>query len=88
GAIVGALASIPVALALKFLTDMPWMHQMGLTALATMAIIVAVSLTTGKGQDDAKGIDLSGGLFKTSATFNISAFVVCIICAVLYALFW
>ena len=88
GAISGAILSIPVALLLKFFTSMPWMHQMGLTALITMAIIVIVSLSAGDGADDEKGIPLTKGIFKTSPTFNIAAFAVCIICTVLYAIFW
>ena len=67
---------------------MPFMNQMGITALATMVVIFIISGITGKGKDDAKGIDLSGDLFKTSPVFNISAFAICIITAVLYALFW
>ncbi len=67
---------------------MPFMNQMGLTALGTMVVIIIVSQITGKGKDDEKGIDLSGGLFKTSARFNISAFAISIITAILYALFW
>ena len=88
GAIIGSLLSIPVALGLKFLTVLPWMHQMGLTALITMGIIAIISLLQGKGQDDEKGIPLPKGVFGTSPIFNISAFAVLIICAVLYALFW
>jgi SSS family solute:Na+ symporter len=88
GAVLGAVLSIPVALALKFLTDLPWMHQMGLTALITMAIIAVVSLSGSDGSNDAKGIPLEKDIFKTSPVFNIGAFAVCIICAVLYAIFW
>ncbi len=43
GAIIGALTSIPIAVAFKF-TDMPFMNQMGLTAVLTMVVIVLVSL--------------------------------------------
>ncbi|MEM9896077.1 MAG: sodium/sugar symporter, partial [Bacteroidota bacterium] len=88
GAIIGALLSIPVALALKFLTTLPWMHQMGLTALITMIIIAVTSLVSGKGGEDPKGIELNKGIFSTGSIFNVSAFAICIICAVLYALFW
>lgn len=88
GAITGALVSIPIAMGLKFLTSLPWMHQMGLTALLTMVVIAVISILYGKGEDDEKGIQLEAGLFKTSSVFNIAAFAVCIICAVLYALFW
>ncbi len=88
GAIFGALLSIPVALGLKFLTALPWMHQMGLTALITMGIIAIVSLIEGQGMDNEKGIPLTKGIFATSPVFNISAFAVLIICTVLYAIFW
>ncbi|MBU2952014.1 sodium/sugar symporter [Tamlana agarivorans] len=90
-AIWGAVASIPIALALKFLPIPmlePWMHQMGITALLTMAIIMLLSYMQNKGADDPKGIEISKELFKTSPLFNIGSFVVCIILTVLYALFW
>ena len=88
GAIWGALSSIPIALTFKLFPEMPWMNQMGLTALLSMVVIIIVSYATGGGKDDAKGISLGGGLFKTTPTFNIAAFVICILTAVLYALFW
>ncbi|MGD1962082.1 MAG: sodium/sugar symporter [Fulvivirga sp.] len=87
-AIAGAVLSIPIALALKFITSLPWMHQMGLTALLTIGVIIGISLSQGKEKYDEKGIPLSNGIFKTHKTFNIAAFAVCIICAVLYVLFW
>lgn len=90
-AIWGAISSIPIALILKFApidSLEPWMHQMGITALLTMLIIVVLSYLQNKGADDPKGITITKNLFKTSPTFNIGAMVVCIITAVLYALFW
>ncbi|CAH8296316.1 SSS family solute:Na+ symporter [Mariniflexile fucanivorans] len=90
-AIWGALLSIPIALLLKYLPIAalePWMHQMGLTAVLTMLIIVVLSYLQNKGKDDEKGIDLSKDIFKTSPLFNIGSFVVCIVTAALYCLFW
>ncbi len=90
-AIWGAVLSIPVALILKFLPIAalePWMHQMGITALVTMAIIVILSHFQNKGADDSKAIVITKDLFKTSPLFNIGAMVICILLAVLYALFW
>nr|WP_299387354.1 sodium/sugar symporter [Allomuricauda sp.] len=97
-AIVGALVSIPIALYFKvapkgwssssLFVDVPFLDQMGYTALLTMLIIILVSLRQNKGEDDAKGIPLSKGLFKTSPIFNIGAFAVMLVLAVLYALFW
>lgn len=99
GAILGVLLSIPIAFYFKlpkmlkvydspFLVDIPFMNQMGLTVLLTMLIIVLVSLKDGKGEDSPKGIELSGGIFKTGSVFNIGAFAVMIVLAALYAMFW
>lgn len=87
-AIWGAILSIPIAIGLKFVPDMPFMNQMGLTALGTMVVIAVVSQLENKGQNDPKGININQELFKTSPTFNISAFAIAIITAVLYAIFW
>ncbi|MBI9066244.1 MAG: sodium/sugar symporter [Salinivirgaceae bacterium] len=89
GAIIGVLASIPVALALKFLPiEMPFLDQMLYTLLITMVVIVGVSLSTGKGDDDPKAIALLPETFMTGKKFNISAYVLLIILVVLYAVFW
>lgn len=87
-AIWGAIISVPIAIAFKFVPDMPFMNQMGLTALGTMVVIMIISQISGKGQEDPKGITLGKDLFKTSPIFNISAFVICLLTAILYALFW
>lgn len=98
GAIVGALASIPIAFYFKvapsgwsdspIFVDVPFMDQMGYTALLTMLVIILVSLNQNKGKDDPKGIPLSKELFRTSPKFNIGAFATMIIIATIYALFW
>ncbi|GAA4885425.1 sodium/sugar symporter [Flaviramulus aquimarinus] len=90
-AIWGAVLSIPIALALKFIpipVFEPWMHQMGITAILTMIIIVIMSNVQNKGADDPKGIKITKDLFKTSPLFNIGSIAVCILLTVLYCLFW
>jgi len=97
-AIIGALASIPIAMYFKvapkgwsnspIFLDLPWMDQMGYTAILTGLVIIAVSLFQNKGKDDDKAIPISKELFKTSPEFNIGAFAVMIILVVLYSLFW
>ena len=101
-AIWGALSSIPIAMFLKIgakgwlngtslesiFPVLPWMDQMGLTALLTMAVIIFVSLSENNGADDEKGIDLTKGIFKTTPTFNIGAFATMIILTVIYSLLW
>jgi len=98
GAIVGALVSIPIAMYFKvapkgwstsaLFLDLPWMDQMGYTAVLTMIVIVIVSLLQNKGKEDEKGISLTKDLFKTSPLFNIGSFAVMLILVVLYAMFW
>jgi SSS family solute:Na+ symporter len=101
-AIWGALLSIPIAMFFKvgpkswaagsgmesFFPTLPWMDQMGYTAVLTMIIIVIISLTQNKGTDDEKGIPLTKELFKTSPLFNVGAFAIMIILVVVYAIFW
>jgi len=88
-AIVGAISSIIVALLLKSsIVDLPFMDQMLYTLLITMVIIAGTSITTSKHDLDPKGIVLNAGLFKTGPVFNISAYVILIILAALYTIFW
>ena len=102
GAIYGALASIPIALFFKvgpkgwmagsgleaFFPTLPFLDQMGLTALLSMLVIAVVSLRNNKNQEDEKGIELEEGIFTTSSTFNVGAFALMIVLAGLYAFFW
>ena len=95
-AIWGVLASIPVALYFKgynvfdspLFVHIPFMHQMLITTLISMAVIMILSHLEGKGKADEKGIELTTGTFSTSPTFNIGAAIILVICAALYALFW
>ncbi len=98
GAIIGALASIPVAMYFKvapkgwsessFFVDIPFMDQMGYTLLITMLIIALVSKIEHKNKDDIKGILLEKNIFKTSSVFNAGAFALMLILTALYAVFW
>jgi SSS family solute:Na+ symporter len=98
GAITGALVSIPIAMYFKVapkgwsdsavFVDLPFLHQMGYTALLTMAVIAGVSWFENRGEDDAKGISISQSTFRTGPIFNIGAFAVMLVLTVLYGLFW
>jgi solute:Na+ symporter, SSS family len=89
GAIIGIIASIPVALALKSpYLELPWMDQMLYTFLITMVVIVFVSLSTNNKIDDPKGIEVTNETFKTGQVFNVAAYAICIILVVLYTVFW
>ena len=96
-AIWGAILSIPIAMYFKVapkgwsdasvFVELPFMHQMGYTCIATLAIIALISYLDGN-KDDSKGINLTKKLFATNNTFNIGAFSVVLITAFLYAMFW
>ncbi|MCK5774838.1 MAG: hypothetical protein KAH25_01615, partial [Bacteroidales bacterium] len=68
--------------------DLPWMHQMGLTFLITIAIIAVISIITGHNKDDAKGIKITKKTFYTDPLFNILSFSIMLILVMLYAMFW
>jgi SSS family solute:Na+ symporter len=88
-AIIGVVASIPVALLLKLsVVDLPFMDQMFYTMLITMAIIVGVSMTSSADEEDPKGISLTSKTFHTNATFNIGTYVILIVLVILYVVFW
>ena len=96
-AIWGAILSIPIAMYFKVapkgwsdasvFVELPFMHQMGYTCIATLAIIALISYLDGN-KDDSKGINLTKKLFATNSTLNIGAFSVVLITAFLYAMFW
>ena len=97
-AIWGVVLSIPIALYFKFapngwsdaaiFVNIPFMHQMFITCLATIGVILFLSFLENRGKADAKGIPLTKDLFRTAPAFNISATIIMIILVVLYALFW
>ena len=97
-AIIGALVSIPIAMYFKvapkgwsdstLFVDIPFMDQMGYTALLTMLVIVLISYVQHKGKDDEKGIEISKETFKTSPIFNIGSMLVMLVLVALYAFFW
>ena len=99
GAIIGTLSSIPIAMYFKvapkgwsnnsfFLNDIPFLDQMGYTALITMVVIVVASHVQNRGKKDIKGIEITKETFKTSPLFNIISFAIMLILTALYAIFW
>ena len=102
GAVFGALASIPIALFFKvgpkgwlanspveeFFPTLPFLDQMGLTAILSMIVIAIVSIKENKISDDKKAIKLDKGVFDTSLIYNVGSFILMIILALLYSFFW
>ncbi|MCR5537008.1 MAG: sodium/sugar symporter [Succinivibrio sp.] len=88
-AIIGVLASIVIALVLKFLPiSMPFIDQMFYTLFLTVAIIVFVSLSTNPNYDDEKAIETTAQTFKTSSGFAVASYAVLLIVTVIYLAFW
>ena len=80
GAIAGVLASIVIALLLKFLPiNMPFLDQMMYTLILSMAVIVFVSLSSSDVDDDEKGIVLTAKTFKTSGSFAVASYAILLI---------
>jgi hypothetical protein len=71
-----------------YFVSIPFMHQMLITALSSIAIIAIISQIEGKGAANEKAIILTKDFFKTSPAFNIGAVIILIICTALYAIFW
>jgi len=89
GAIAGILVSIPAALLLKLpVLGLPFMDQMLYTFLITLAVIVLVSLSTNKNDDDPKAIILTNKIFITGKAFNASAYAIMTVLVLLYVVFW
>ena len=88
-AIIGVISSIPVALVLKLeQVNLPFLDQMMYTCLITIAVIVMISLSTAKADEDPKAIPMPRDMFKTDSKFNIAAYVVMSVLALLYVVFW
>lgn len=97
-AIWGAILSIPIAMYFKvapngwseaaLFVNIPFMNQMLITTILSITIILIISHLEGKGKVNEKGINLTSEFFKTSPAFNIGAFIILLICTVLYAYFW
>ena len=89
GAIWGTILSIPVALILKLpVMELPFLDQMMYTFVITIVIIGMISLSYNENDDDPKGFNLTAKLFSTDKVFNIASYIVCLILAVLYTIFW
>ena len=96
-AIWGVILSIPIAMYFKvapngwsnasIFVNIPFMNQMLVTCIGTLLIIALIGYFEGN-EDDSKGIVLTKKLFATSSAFNLAAFGVMLITAMLYAIFW
>ncbi len=87
-ALVAAILTIPLSGALAFFfPNLPFIDRMGIVFLILAAQMIVMSLAQ-SGKDQPNSIELSPGLFKTSASFNVGALVIVGILAALYIVYW
>lgn len=87
-ALWSAIASVPFSVLIDLIFPaMPFLDQMGLVFLLLSALMVIVSLASGK-TASPKAIQINAGVFKTSPVFNALAMGIILILAALYAIFW
>ncbi len=95
-AIVGAVITVPVSTALKFLPtwtsgafpDYPFLDRMGITFLFVSAVMIIISLMKPHPENDKHIIEVNTAMFKTTIGFKILAAIILTILAVLYTVFW
>lgn len=94
-ALMGALFTIPISTALKFLpltisgmTDIPFLDRMAITFLAIVLLMVVISLAKPKEEKDVHTIEVDTSLFKVSGGFIIGSVIICGILIALYTIYW
>jgi solute:Na+ symporter, SSS family len=89
GALTAALLSIPLSAVFKFqLPDMPFMHRMGCVTLLLALLMIIVSLTTRRSEEDAKAYRWDASDFSPGTAFAVGSVLVTGITAALYLMFW
>ena len=88
-AVIGVIASIGIAFLLKLpALALPFLDQMFYTAILTMVLMVGISLTTNPNDDDEKAIHLTSETFRTTKGFAIGSYMLMVVLALLYTVFW
>ncbi|MCL4150994.1 UNVERIFIED_CONTAM: hypothetical protein GTU68_020234 [Idotea baltica] len=88
-ALISAFLSVPLSMAINvWLPSIPFMNRMGIVFLISAALIIGISLVEGKGNDHAKGIDVSDADREKDPVFIAAAFGIVVITALLYTIFW
>ncbi len=87
GLIISLLViSVPSGIKI-LLEDSDVSNSFGVFILVLSAILIGILLKE-KSDPDTKAINVDKQLFKTDSIFNISAFAICSILAVIYTVFW
>ena len=85
---VAALLLISIPAGFKILLEDTAVSDLFGVVILLLSAIVIVALLRENKADNENAIVLEDGLFRTESIFNLSAFAVCAILAVLYAVLW
>ncbi len=95
-AMAAALLTIPVSTVLKFLPvwtngafpDYPFLDRMTITFFLLVVVMVVMSISKPKAQNDTHVIEVDKSLFRVSTSFVVGSVIICGILAALYTAFW
>ncbi len=95
-AMAAALLTIPVSTVLKFLPvwtngafpDYPFLDRMTITFFLLVVVMVVMSISKPKAQNDTHVIEVDKSMFRVSTSFVVGSVIICGILAALYTAFW
>jgi SSS family solute:Na+ symporter len=88
GALLAAIGTFVFSTAMKFaFPDLPWMDRMLIVFILCVLTVFVTALIERKGVN-AKAVELTPGLFRTSRTFNIVSLIILAILVSFYILWW
>ncbi len=95
-ALAGALLTIPISTVLKFLPNwtnnafpnFPFLDRMSITFGLIVLVMIFISLSNPKKENNSKAIEVDVAMFKVSPEFVIGSVVIIGILAALYTVFW
>lgn len=95
-ALAGALLTIPISTALKFLPrwtsgafpDYPFLDRMTITFFAIALLMIVISLSKRRSEKDIHSMTIEKSLFKVSPVFIVLSVMIAGILVALYTVFW
>jgi SSS family solute:Na+ symporter len=95
-ALAGAVLTIPISTALKFLPawtngafpDVPFLDRMAITFLVVAIMMIFISLLKPADKTSHHVIEVDKSMFKVSPGFVVLSVIICGILAALYTVFW
>jgi len=95
-ALAGALLTIPISTVLKFLPNwtnnafpnFPFLDRMSITFGLIVLVMIFISLSNPKKENNSKAIEVDLAMFKVSPEFVVGSVVIIGILAALYTVFW